>query len=203
MSKSIFYILTNAAMPGYVKVGITDNLQSRMSTLDNTSIPVPFQCYYAAEVDDARLLERGLLDGFGDHRVRSNREWLTIDPARIIAVLKLIPHTEITPDEQATDQATKEDIETAVRRSASSFETLNIPEGAILTFTRDPSITCSAQQKNNVLLEGETLSVSAAALKVLHKLGRNWSTVNGYQFWQYEEETLSERRNRLEEERSA
>ncbi len=135
--------------------------------------------------------------------MRSNREWLTIDPARIIAVLKLIPHTEITPDEQATDQATKEDIETAVRRSASSFETLNIPEGAILTFTRDPSITCSAQQKNNVLLEGETLSVSAAALKVLHKLGRNWSTVNGYQLWQYEEETLSERRNRLEEERSA
>lgn len=203
MSKSIFYILTNAAMPGYVKVGITDNLQSRMHQLDTTSIPVPFQCYYAAEVDDAKLIEKALLGGLADHRVRSNREWLTIDPARIVDILEAIPHKEITPDDQATNEATKQDIETAIRRSASSFETLNIPSGTTLTFTRDPLITCTAQQKNNVLLEGETLSVSAAALKVLHKLGRNWSTVNGYQFWEYEDETLSERRNRLEEERSS
>lgn len=170
-----------------------------MSQLDTTSIPLPFACHYAAEVEDAASVERLLLSAFADQRVRSNREWLTIAPERIVAALKLHPHKEITPDQSAPDEETSEDIENAVRRTASSFEYLKIPSGESLTLTRDPSITCLTQQKNLVLYEGESLSVSAAALKALHKIGYSWSTVNGYQFWEYQDETLTDRRTRMEE----
>ena len=50
----IVYILTNEAMPGYVKIGMTNNsLLERMKQLDRTNIPLPFECYYACEVENA------------------------------------------------------------------------------------------------------------------------------------------------------
>ena len=52
MSK-IVYILTNESMPDTIKVGITDNLDRRVRELDNTSTPLPFECYYAVEVENA------------------------------------------------------------------------------------------------------------------------------------------------------
>ena len=57
MSK-IVYILTNQSMPDTIKIGITDDLESRMKQLDNTSAPLPFECYYAVEVEDARAIEK-------------------------------------------------------------------------------------------------------------------------------------------------
>ena len=37
------YCLTNPAMPSYVKIGRTTNLESRLRQLDNTSTPLPFE----------------------------------------------------------------------------------------------------------------------------------------------------------------
>ena len=37
----IIYVLKNPAMPNYVKIGKTENLQQRMKDLDNTSVPGP------------------------------------------------------------------------------------------------------------------------------------------------------------------
>lgn len=48
----IVYVLTNAAFDGYVKIGKTTNLEQRLRSLDNTSVPLPFRCVYAVEVDD-------------------------------------------------------------------------------------------------------------------------------------------------------
>ena len=50
---SIVYILINDAMPGLVKIGLTGtSLEQRIRELDTTSVPLPFKCYYAAEVGD-------------------------------------------------------------------------------------------------------------------------------------------------------
>ena len=57
MSK-IVYILTNQSMPDTIKIGITDNLERRIRELDNTSTPLPFECYYAVEVQDAKAIEK-------------------------------------------------------------------------------------------------------------------------------------------------
>ena len=48
--------------------------------------------------------------------------------------------------------------------------------------------------------EGESLSPSGAALIVLRKMGYQWSSVSGNDYWQYEDETLAARRLRLEDE---
>ena len=38
----IVYVLTNPAMPGFVKIGYTTDIQARLKQLHNTSVPVPF-----------------------------------------------------------------------------------------------------------------------------------------------------------------
>ena len=45
-------------MSDIIKIGITDNLSRRLRELDNTSTPLPFECFYAVEVDDARAIEK-------------------------------------------------------------------------------------------------------------------------------------------------
>ena len=57
-------------MSDIVKIGITDNLSRRLRDLDNTSTPLPFKCFYAVEVDNARTIENLLHEAFDDKRVR-------------------------------------------------------------------------------------------------------------------------------------
>ena len=58
---AIVYILTNESMPDTIKVGITENLDRRVRELDNTSTPLPFECYYAVEVENASAIENKIL----------------------------------------------------------------------------------------------------------------------------------------------
>lgn len=48
---NIIYVLTNEAMPGLVKIGFTESLEDRIKYLSaHSGVPLPFECYYAAEV---------------------------------------------------------------------------------------------------------------------------------------------------------
>lgn len=43
----VIYLMTNVAMPGMVKIGKTDSVNSltaRLRDLYNTSVPLPFEC---------------------------------------------------------------------------------------------------------------------------------------------------------------
>ena len=110
----IVYILVNEAMDGYVKIGKTSDLEQRMRTLDNTSVPLPFECVYAAIVKDSDFVERQLHDAFSDFRVRDNREFFKVSEARVAAALKLAEIEDVTPgqdfvespeDQKALDKA--------------------------------------------------------------------------------------------------
>ena len=60
-----------------VKIGITSTtVEERMKSLQTTGVPLPFTCYYAAEVEDAAKVERVLHAGYADSRVNPNREFL-------------------------------------------------------------------------------------------------------------------------------
>ena len=68
----IVYILQNPFMPDIVKIGRTDRaLEDRMRELYNTSVPVPFECYFAVELDDSRDIENLLHQAFDDLRVNN------------------------------------------------------------------------------------------------------------------------------------
>ena len=85
----IVYILTNESMPDTIKIGITDNLERRIKELDNTSTPLPFECFYALELEDARGIEDLLHEAFDDKRVRQNREFFNCTPEQAKSALKI------------------------------------------------------------------------------------------------------------------
>jgi hypothetical protein len=76
----IVYVLTNEAVEGMVKIGrTTTSVEQRIRELDNTSLPIPFKCFYAAEVGNSSLVEGKLHRIFSDKRIRTNREFFRVD----------------------------------------------------------------------------------------------------------------------------
>lgn len=199
----IVYILTNEAMPGYVKIGkTTTSVQQRVLELSrSTSVPLPFECYYAARVADVSQVEKAFHDAFGDHRKNPKREFFVISPERVVAILKLLALEEVTPSRDIGVE-TKEDAialeEARERRSAFNFEMVNIRAGSELKFIRDERITCRvAEDQKHVEFAGEIISLSLAAQRAL---GYKWQ-VQGPAYWTYNGEILDELRTRLEGEK--
>ena len=199
--KSIVYVLTNDAMPGYVKIGITDNLTQRMSSLYSTSVPLPFKCYYAAEVEDAEKVEEALFRGFGDFRANTKREFLQISPNRIQSIIELVAQKDVTPkneyfvpSEDLTDTEVEAD-ELMAKSTRYSFSSLGISTGTKLIFTKDSNIFCTVVNDKEVDLDGTNLTLSKAALISLHKVGYRWKTARGSEYWLYNGVPITELSN--------
>lgn len=203
MAEGIIYVLINEAMPSYTKIGKTaTSVEQRMRELDSTSVPLPFECFFAARVADMDFVETKLHDAFDDHRVRPRREFFSVAPERVKSALMLAALEDVTPRddivEDADDLAALNKARTI--RSAFNFEMVGVPSGAVLTFSKDPSITATVIDNKRVDFKGENTSLSKAALSVVQQLGYNWKAVAGPDYWQFEGESLSERRRRMEEE---
>jgi hypothetical protein len=197
----IIYILTNEAMPGYVKIGRTStSLEQRIRELSaSTSVPLPFTCFYACTVKDAIFVEHQLHDAFDNIRVNPKREFFQISPERVVSALKLAEIENITPkrdlvetheDRQALNQAIK-------KRSRFNFSMVDIPIGAELSFSRDENIKAivvDVKSPQSIQVSGEVTSLSEAARKLL---GFD-HPVAGTDYWVYDGETLDERRRRFE-----
>jgi len=199
---NIVYVLTNPSLPDVVKIGMTSNLENRMRSLYNSSVPVPFECYFACEVDSMEFVEKQLHDGFDDFRVNPKREFFRIDPERIVSILKLVMIKDVTPSgdivEDDVDQRSLD--KERVIRSRFNFEMIGINVGSTLTFSKDPSITSVVLDNNKIEFEGKSHSLSSSTLILVHRMGYTWSQVSGPSYWMFEGETLTERRLRIEQE---
>ncbi|MBI2596802.1 GIY-YIG nuclease family protein [Candidatus Daviesbacteria bacterium] len=137
----IIYVLTNEAMPGYVKVGRTStNLEQRIRELNaSTSVPLPFTAFYACTVENAQFVEHQLHDAFDDNRVNPKREFFRVAPERVVAALKLAEIENITPKSDIVENKEDQEALDAARkiRSRFSFEMAQIPLGAEVYFSRD------------------------------------------------------------------
>jgi hypothetical protein len=195
----IVYVLSNPAFDNYVKIGRTIDLEQRLRQLDNTSVPLPFRCVYAVEVEDDVKVERLLHQAFADVRVRSTREFFEIDAQRIISALKLTFGREVTPREDiAVDAEGIEALErTITQRRQYNFADAHVAVGDVLTYSKDESITATVVADKKVLFEGEPVSLSKAALILLHREGYKWKQANGWAYWMKDGETLSERVERF------
>ena len=202
MNKGIIYILINPSMPGYVKIGKTSNLERRLKQLDNSSVPVPFQCAYAAEVSSYEKVEKLLHDAFADARSRSRREFFEVDEQRVISALRIAKGKNVTPKKDVTEDEESSRVleKTSERRRRFKFSLVKLKKGAEITYLKDPSIKAVVVSDTQIELDGERLSLSVAAHQLLKRDGYNWKTVQGPQFWEYDGETLSQRRRRMEEE---
>ena len=84
---NIVYVLTNPAMPGMVKIGMTDqeDLQLRMRQLYTTGVPLPFECVIARRMEgrEAAEIETALHTAFDPYRVNPSREFFEIEPEHL------------------------------------------------------------------------------------------------------------------------
>ena len=198
------YVLTNEAMPGLVKVGLTgDKVESRITQLNAVpGVPLPFECYYAAEVDDMKRVESLLHQLFSEHRINPKREFFKIDPEKVVIALSIGKFKEVTPGEVEVDAEEQAALDRAkARRPRLSLEAIGIKPGDLLIFSRDEARTATVLPSNKVLLDGEETSLSAAALKILQELGYTTPSAQGPAYWMFEGELLDERHRRLEAEK--
>ena len=195
MSK-IVYILTNQSMPDTIKIGITDNLERRMRELDNTSTPLPFECYYAVEVQDAKVIEKKIHEGLDDKRVRQNREFFNTSPEQAKAILEIaevMGGKNVTPKEDVVETPQdKQALDNARKRSGriDYFGILGIAKGTTLTFSKDQNITCEVADNGKVIFRGKETSLSGSALLITNEMGYDWGQVQGSGYWCYQGRTL-------------
>ena len=129
IKNGIVYVMINEAMPGYVKIGKTNDLEQRIKDLDNTSIPLPFECFYACTVKNMDFVETQIHDTFEDSRVRSKREFFRIASERVVSALKLVEIEDVTPknDIVESDEDQRALDEARTRRPVFNFGMVDIP----------------------------------------------------------------------------
>jgi len=70
------YVLTNIAMPGFVKVGYATSVVDRVRQLSSpTGVPADFDVAFEIAVDDAKVVEAIAHDLLAHLRVNSRREF--------------------------------------------------------------------------------------------------------------------------------
>lgn len=201
----IIYVLTNEAMPGLVKIGLTsDSVESRIANLSaSTGVPLPFECHFAAEIPEGvslEKIEKTLHQLFAEHRINPRREFFKVEPEKVVLALSIGSFKEVTPGRADIDPVEVKAMEKVKeqRRARINLAALGIQVGDELVLSRDENIKAVVLDGNKISYQGEILSLSAAALKALQEMGYRSTSVSGSDYWMFEGELLDERRIRLE-----
>ncbi len=199
----IIYILTNESMPDLIKIGMTEErLEERVKELSRwAGVPLPFEIYFACEVENMRDVERSLHDAFLDYRINPKKEFFRLNPERVVSVLKLLQKKDVTPiTDEFEEIEEKNAIEIAKeRRSRFNFSLAKIPVGEFIEYYYDNNIRAIVTNDREINYNGEIASLNQVTLKLLKDSGRIWKSVQGPAFWLYQGERLDERRRRIEE----
>lgn len=191
----IVYALTNEAMPGLVKIGMSSNsevdVRKDQLYFGCPGVPLPFECVYACKIKDYKKAEKALHIAFAPDRINPNREFFKIDIERVIAVLELLgPNNAKREIEEELDRdISSEEIksrEKMKKRAAFNFERMEIPIGAKLTYIKDRNIEIEVAENNKVKYEGEIMSLTAVTKQFLPYV------VHPTPYWLYEDEKLSD-----------
>ena len=158
-------------MPGFVKIGYTtqDDVQTRMRQLHSTGVPEPFECAMAVQVREghAKTLEKALHTAFAPDQGNSSREFFKMDPARVLAILRIWPGKDVTPKTPKDNTKTKTH-KRGTRRPGFTFDMLGIPVGSTLISTRTGE-EATVLENNRVQFRGKVMSLTAATELVFGK----------------------------------
>jgi hypothetical protein len=195
--QGIVYVLTNPAMPGLIKIGQTANeIHNRLNELHTTGVPLPFDCLYACEVEDRRLVETSLHKAFYPSRVNPRREFFKIDQEQAIVILRLFAKKDVTPAIAAEiDKSVSIDEKEASKnyikkRPRLNFTQMGIPLGAKLIFTYgdiDAEAYVSSDKKVKIAEGGEEKSLTQLTREILN-LDYD---VQPTRYWSYEGKSLN------------
>lgn len=192
-NKGIVYVLTNSAMPGLVKIGMTEraSIDSRMKELYSTGVPVPFDCAYACEVkaSDCLKIEKALHKAFEPNRVNANREFFNIKPEQATAILELFNRKDITTEVTAEiendltldDKVANNKIKIS-RRPPLNYIEMGISLGSKLVFVNDNTVEVIVVNDKKVSYNGEEISLTAITKQLL---GLDYA-VQPIKYWEFE-----------------
>ena len=157
-------------------------------------------------IDDTLHAREQLENG----RIRE-REFFKISPETAYGIFKDIAALRNDTDNlklyrPTQEQSQEEEIaEARTKRSNNSFKLLNIDVGEEISFLHDENIVAKVvNDKNKIEYEGEIYSVTALARKLLIER-HGWSEdlhVNGWKYFTKNGLTLSDLRDRIENEES-
>lgn len=172
--EGIVYVLTNPAIPGLVKIGMTTRLEveARMNELYSTGVPLPFECSFAGRVNDVKKVEKAFHKAFGPYRINPNREFFEIEDTQAIGLLEIICEEDVTPvvksELDKVDEASKDAGKQYSKKKRPNFDfhEMGIPVGSILTSNVNDE-ECEVVESRKVRFREEVMSLTAATRIVL------------------------------------
>lgn len=209
------YILTNPSFKeDWVKIGKSSRpVDIRSKELDNTAVPLPFEIYATLKTCKYEQVEKLIhktIDRLTDLRIRQNREFFNVSPAKALDILKDISTTldDAVIDEvylgearfkakQMTDESV---ADSKKQRPRFKFSMVNIPIGATIIF-EPTGIEVKVADDDHIEYEGRIYKLSPFVGTFMPEDKRNPSgAYQGPKFFSYNGETLSDLRNKIEKE---
>ncbi len=180
------YVLKNECMPGLIKIGKTDNLQERMRTLYNSSVPVAFEALYVCKVKLCEMgkIEKALHNAFSPARKNPKREFFddSILP-RLLPLLELFQISDVTDEANSdiraelspveieaqmrvTEERELEEKEQRKKRPTLNYYDLGMNDGERLYWKDDTNISVIVHGERKVLFNDEVCSLTAVTQKL-------------------------------------
>ncbi len=184
MSKGYIYIMTNPCLKDMVKIGYATNVEERRRQLSTTALPYEYEVYATYEtsgnLEDKKLHK--LIDILNpDLRVSKNREFFVMTAEDAYDLLEAIAMISDSQDKLKRLKNTKK-TEKRTKNPPVNFTKCNIPIGAELIFTEDPSVKVTVASERKVSYNNELTSLSAIVQSIRgmrSAAGPSYFTYNG------------------------
>ena len=160
--------MTNPALKDMVKIGYATDVESRRKQLSTTALPYEYEIYATYEtsgkLEDKKLHK--MIDNLNpDLRISKNREFFILSPEDAYELLESIATISGTKDKLKkvkTVPAKKQ----KTKRPPVNFFKCNIPVGAELVFSDDPSVVAVVVDERKVQYKDEITSLSAISDRI-------------------------------------
>lgn len=202
----VIYILTNPALPGFVKIGYANNLNERVEQLSKTtSIPFSFQVYAVyktnANLSDKKLhdiidslnpdLRSVEIDEKGKKHKKEFFKMSAEDAYKILEDISLISGTKgklikikPTKAEEKNKKEAKEARETTKKRF--NFKDCGIKKGSIVVYKKK-NIKCEVYDDKHIKYKDEIMPLSSFV-----KEDTGWAAGQGPAFFTYKGKVLKD-----------
>lgn len=189
----IVYVFTNLSFPDWVKIGRCKDLKARLKSLSqNTATPLPFRCFYACKVADAKKVEKQLHSVFAQYRVSSRREFFKVDAEMVVNVLQLVAEEEVVIEEPEVDQSiTQANDHEASIQARFQFIEAGVALGEKIYLTRFPTLKATVIGQERVSYEGADWTLSQLTEHLVPKhYGYTKLKTSAPRYWSYEGKPL-------------
>ena len=216
MQSGYVYILTNDSFrEDWVKIGKSSRpVDVRSKELDNTAVPLPFSIYatmQTSKFNEVEKLVHKTIDRLTDLRIRQNREFFNVSPSVALDIFRDIASTiddakitvyrnNVPMDEDQVNEVAKPGNDSQCRRKPFRFSMVSIEVGETVTFA-PTGLEVKVADDKKIEYQGRLYTLSAFVGTFLpDELRTPSDQYQGPKYFTYKGETLSELRNKLEEE---